>query len=113
MGSSSTNKPDGDNVAVTDNGNYIVDLHFKAPIKDVNKAASDLKNTVGVVDHGFVRWDELPSHRGRFGWYSSGWHGWRESLVVIFLPFSKKRVLIHNIFEDSVLNTRTRTIQGI
>ncbi|CAL6380038.1 unnamed protein product [Bathycoccus prasinos] len=52
MGSSSTNKPDGDNVAVTDNGNYIVDLHFKAPIKDVNKAASDLKNTVGVVDHG-------------------------------------------------------------
>ena len=52
MGSSSTNKPDGDNIAVTDNGNYIVDLHFKEPIKDVNKAASDLKNTVGVVDHG-------------------------------------------------------------
>ena len=29
------------------NGNYIVDLHFKEPIKDVNAAANDLKNTVG------------------------------------------------------------------
>jgi ribose 5-phosphate isomerase A len=37
---------------VTDNGNYIVDLHFTSPIKDVVKAANDLKNTVGVVDHG-------------------------------------------------------------
>ena len=44
--------PPGDNIAVTDNGNYIVDLHFKEPIKDVNKAAEELKNTVGVVDHG-------------------------------------------------------------
>ena len=52
MGSSSTNKPDGDEIAVTDNGNYIVDLHFKEPIKDVNAAAAALKNTVGVVDHG-------------------------------------------------------------
>ena len=52
MGSSSTNKPDGDEIAVTDNGNYIVDLHFKEPIKDVNKAAEELKNTVGVVEHG-------------------------------------------------------------
>ena len=52
MGSSSTNKPDGDEIAVTDNGNYIVDLHFKEPIKDVIKAAEELKNTVGVVDHG-------------------------------------------------------------
>ena len=52
MGSSSTNKPDGDEIAVTDNGNYIVDLHFKEPIKDVNKAAEELKNTVGVVAHG-------------------------------------------------------------
>jgi ribose 5-phosphate isomerase A len=43
MGSSSSNKPDGD---------YIVDLHFTSPIKDVVKAANDLKNTVGVVDHG-------------------------------------------------------------
>jgi len=52
MGSSSTNKSDGDEIAVTDNGNYIVDLHFKAPITDVVAAASALKNTVGVVDHG-------------------------------------------------------------
>jgi len=52
MGSSSTNKPDGDEIAVTDNGNYIVDLEFTEPIKDVVTAASELKNTVGVVDHG-------------------------------------------------------------
>lgn len=52
MGSSSSNKPDGDNIAVTDNGNYIVDLHFKSPIKDPPKMASELKNVCGVVDHG-------------------------------------------------------------
>ena len=44
--------PDGDEIAVTDNGNYIVDLHFKEAIKDAPKMASELKNTVGVVDHG-------------------------------------------------------------
>lgn len=51
-GSVSNNKKDGDNIAVTDNGNYIVDLFFDEPIKDVVQAAKDLKNTVGVVDHG-------------------------------------------------------------
>jgi ribose 5-phosphate isomerase A len=29
-----------------------VDLHFKEAIKDAPKMASELKNTVGVVDHG-------------------------------------------------------------
>lgn len=52
MGSSSSNQPDGDEIAVTDNGNYIVDLHFKAPIKDAVKMAEQIKSTVGVVDHG-------------------------------------------------------------
>jgi len=52
QGSSSSNKPDGDEIAVTDNGNYIVDLFFEEPIKDVAAAAAELKNTVGVVDHG-------------------------------------------------------------
>merc|ERR1719387_3268454 len=52
LGSSSNNQVDGDEPAVTDNGNYIVDLHFDAPIKDAVAAASDLKNMVGVVDHG-------------------------------------------------------------
>jgi ribose 5-phosphate isomerase len=33
MGSISNNKPDGDKIAVTDNGNYIVDLFFSSPIK--------------------------------------------------------------------------------
>ena len=52
MGSSSNNKPDGDEIAVTDNGNYIVDLHFETPIMDPRKMAADVKNVCGVVDHG-------------------------------------------------------------
>lgn len=52
MGSSSNNQVDGDDIAVTDNGNYIVDLHFEKPIKDAVKMANEIKNTVGVVDHG-------------------------------------------------------------
>lgn len=52
MGNISNNKNDGPNIAVTDNGNYIVDLFFTAPIKDVAAAAKELKATVGVVDHG-------------------------------------------------------------
>lgn len=52
MGSASTNKPDGDEIAVTDNGNYIVDLHFKDPIKDPGTMAKELKEVVGVVEHG-------------------------------------------------------------
>jgi len=52
MGSSSNNQVDGDEIAVTDNGNYIVDLHFEEPIKDPKKMAQEIKNVVGVVDHG-------------------------------------------------------------
>jgi ribose 5-phosphate isomerase A len=52
MGSSSNNQVDGDEIAVTDNGNYIVDLHFEEPIKDATKMAEEIKGTVGVVDHG-------------------------------------------------------------
>lgn len=47
MGSISNNKNDGANIAVTDNGNYIVDLFFTAPIADVALAAKELKATVG------------------------------------------------------------------
>lgn len=53
MGSAATGSaPDGDEIAVTDNGNYIVDLFFEEPIKDAVKAAEELKNLTGVVDHG-------------------------------------------------------------
>merc|ERR1719199_1865501 len=53
MGSAATgSKPDGDEIAVTDNGNYIVDLIFDKPIADPVAAANDLKNLCGVVDHG-------------------------------------------------------------
>jgi len=53
LGSSSNYKVDGDLPAVTDNGNYVVDLHFNAPISDPTAAAEQLKALAGVVDHGF------------------------------------------------------------
>lgn len=37
---------------VTDNDNYIVDLYFKEPIKDSRKAAEEMMNMVGIVEHG-------------------------------------------------------------
>eukprot|EP00166_Cyanidium_caldarium_P006254 ctg_874.g431 len=37
---------------VTDNQNYIVDLYFDRPIADAHRAAAELLNTVGVVEHG-------------------------------------------------------------
>ena len=52
LGSSANNKVDGEDPAVTDNGNYIVDIFFKEPIADPVKAAEELKNTCGVVEHG-------------------------------------------------------------
>mmetsp|Transcript_27114 Transcript_27114/g.33669 ORF Transcript_27114/g.33669 Transcript_27114/m.33669 type:complete len:244 (-) Transcript_27114:435-1166(-) len=53
MGSAATGAtPDGDEIALTDNGNYIVDLFFKEPIKDPVAAAKELKATCGVVEHG-------------------------------------------------------------
>ena len=47
MGSISNNKNDGPAIAITDNGNYIVDLFFTAPIADVALAAKEIKATVG------------------------------------------------------------------
>jgi len=53
LGSAATGSTvDGEDPAVTDNGNYIVDLFFEKAIADAPKAAEELKNTVGVVDHG-------------------------------------------------------------
>jgi ribose 5-phosphate isomerase A len=52
LGSAANNKIDGDESAVTDDGSYIVDLHFDTPIKDPTTMGLELKNVVGVVDHG-------------------------------------------------------------
>mmetsp|Transcript_7935 Transcript_7935/g.11961 ORF Transcript_7935/g.11961 Transcript_7935/m.11961 type:complete len:316 (-) Transcript_7935:160-1107(-) len=52
MGSSQNNKPDGDEIAITDNDNYIVDLFFDEPLKDASALAEELIQTVGVVEHG-------------------------------------------------------------
>lgn len=40
--------------AITDNGNYIVDIHFpqRKFIQDPSRLAADLKSIVGVVEHG-------------------------------------------------------------
>jgi len=53
-GDCSNNKEEpGKPPAVTDNGNYIVDLHFDSgDIPDASRAARAIKNTVGVVEHG-------------------------------------------------------------
>lgn len=51
-GSVSNNLPDGPEIAITDNGNYLVDLFFNQPIADAAITAAELKATVGVVDHG-------------------------------------------------------------
>eukprot|EP01034_Spumella_vulgaris_P028008 gene28008-34800_t len=68
MGSSANNKVDGDNIAVTDNGNYIVDLYFANAIPDVSAATKDLEGTVGVVEHGvFVDMAETVIVAGRDG----------------------------------------------
>ncbi|KAE8711501.1 putative ribose-5-phosphate isomerase 3 [Hibiscus syriacus] len=37
---------------VTDNGNYIVDLYFKNPIKDGFAAGKEISSMEGVVEHG-------------------------------------------------------------
>ena len=52
--SSNANKEKSTSIAITDNGNYIVDLYFKdgACIRDVKAAAYELQSVVGVVEHG-------------------------------------------------------------
>lgn len=52
MGNVSNNHIDGTNIAITDNGNYIVDLHFTEPIPDVVALQRELNDLVGVVEHG-------------------------------------------------------------
>ncbi len=52
LGSTANNKIDGEKPAVTDNGNYIVDLFFKEPIANAVVAAQELSDTIGVVEHG-------------------------------------------------------------
>lgn len=52
MGNVSNNKIDGDNIAITDNGNYIIDLHNDKGIDNAALASTELTKTVGVVEHG-------------------------------------------------------------
>lgn len=45
-------RSDGPDVAVTDNGNFIVDVFFEKPIADAGKLADELDKIPGVVEHG-------------------------------------------------------------
>ena len=51
-GNVGNNKLDGSEISVTDNGNYIIDLHFETSVHDIRQAAEELTSTVGVVEHG-------------------------------------------------------------
>lgn len=78
LGSAANNKVDGDKPAVTDNGNYILDLHFEKPLQDPKAAAQQLKNTIGVVEHGlFIGMANAVLVAGKDGIYekkrSKGW----------------------------------------
>lgn len=52
VGKVSNNLIDGTEIAITDNGNYIVDLHFTEPLDDPAVVDQELNNLVGVVEHG-------------------------------------------------------------
>jgi len=51
-GQASSNAADGSEIAVTDNGHYIIDVYFAKPIQDVKRAAAELDNLTGIVEHG-------------------------------------------------------------
>lgn len=52
MGSIFNNKMDGNKIALTDNGNYIIDLHFEKKIANLSEMAKELNSTTGIVEHG-------------------------------------------------------------
>lgn len=51
-GDISNTQDDGEDIAITENGNYIVDLKFETRLQDGATAAEQLTRTVGVVEHG-------------------------------------------------------------
>jgi len=52
LGSAANNKQDGEHPAVTDNGNYIYDIHCEASVQSPETMALELSSVVGVVEHG-------------------------------------------------------------
>lgn len=63
-GSLTHNFPDGTNIAVTDNGNYIYDVYFSEPIADVHRAVHQLDSLSGVVEHGLITSIPDPDNHG-------------------------------------------------
>jgi ribose 5-phosphate isomerase A len=52
LGSAGNNKVDGNEPAVTDNGNYMVDIKFDKSVIDPRLLAQQISSVVGVVEHG-------------------------------------------------------------
>ena len=48
----SNNKAAGEDLAVTDDGNYIVDLHLESLVEDPIAFAPQIAGIFGVVEHG-------------------------------------------------------------
>lgn len=46
--------PDGNSIAVSDSGNYIVDVYFPGPISSVERLCVELNSCTGVVTHSVV-----------------------------------------------------------
>ncbi|GMH90448.1 hypothetical protein TrST_g5537 [Triparma strigata] len=51
-GSSANNQVDGEEIAISDNQCYLVDMHFDEPIKDPVALADQINKVVGTVEHG-------------------------------------------------------------
>jgi len=51
-GSISNTLQDGPDLAVTDNGNHIVDIFLQSPLEDASQVAKELLETPGVLEHG-------------------------------------------------------------
>lgn len=51
-GSISNTLPDGPDLAVTDNGNHIVDVFLNGALEDASWVARELLETPGVLEHG-------------------------------------------------------------
>ena len=52
VGSVGNNAADGEMIAVTDSGNYIVDIFFAEPLRDLNATIKEIESVAGVVGHG-------------------------------------------------------------
>ena len=46
--------PDGNNIAATNTGHYIIDIYFEKPISNLSSVLYELNHTNGVIEHSVV-----------------------------------------------------------